>query len=125
MVSLIVMTGSFAAQLPTGDKLPEQTKLANDLLKAVLEKDYAAATKEFERATARDPHDFWPHFYAGICAYRLGRPEQAIHAFDVAVVNPAKTKGIFLTEMLNDMKVDTVKTVGDVSLNTLGGSISN
>jgi uncharacterized protein len=50
LVSLFFMAGSLVAQPTIGDKLPEQTKLAKDFLKAVLEKDYTSATKEFDAA---------------------------------------------------------------------------
>ncbi len=39
----------------------------------------------FEQALAERPQDFWPNFYAGICAYRLGRFDDAHAAFRICV----------------------------------------
>lgn len=43
------------------------------------------AANEFRRAIDRRPQDFWPHFYLGLCAYRLHQYDDAVHAFEVAI----------------------------------------
>jgi uncharacterized protein len=48
MATLVLSAGGLCAQPPTGDKLPEQTKLAKEFLKAILKEDYTAAGKEFD-----------------------------------------------------------------------------
>jgi dienelactone hydrolase len=48
IVGVFLMAGALEAQPTTGDKLPEQTRRAKEFLKAVLEKDFAAASKEFD-----------------------------------------------------------------------------
>ncbi|HEV3236454.1 MAG TPA: alpha/beta fold hydrolase [Gemmataceae bacterium] len=48
IVALVLIGGALFAQPPTGDKLPEQTKLAKEFLKAILKEDYTAAGKEFD-----------------------------------------------------------------------------
>jgi tetratricopeptide (TPR) repeat protein len=45
----------------------------------------ALAIAEFERAVDLQPQDFWPNFYQGLCAYRLGRYDEAITAFRVCL----------------------------------------
>ncbi|MDG3008070.1 protein kinase domain-containing protein [Paludisphaera mucosa] len=41
----------------------------------------AEAAQAFDRALDLRPQDFWPNFYAGICAFRLGDFEAATAAF--------------------------------------------
>jgi serine/threonine protein kinase/tetratricopeptide (TPR) repeat protein len=42
---------------------------------------FREAASEFERVRNERPADFWPNFYAGLCAYRLGRFQDALAAF--------------------------------------------
>jgi tetratricopeptide (TPR) repeat protein len=41
----------------------------------------AQAIAEFESALDLQPQNFWPNFYRGTCAYRLGRYGDAVNAF--------------------------------------------
>jgi tetratricopeptide (TPR) repeat protein len=47
--------------------------------------EFDRAAVELERAVDLRPQDFWAHFYSGVCAYRRGRPDDAIASFGVAV----------------------------------------
>ena len=50
-----------------------------DLGRAYLcEADYARAAEQFQQAVDLRPRDFWPNFYQGLCAYKLGRFEEAL-----------------------------------------------
>jgi serine/threonine protein kinase/tetratricopeptide (TPR) repeat protein len=74
--------GSAAA----GDDQPRtfagHVALGRSLLRAG-ELDRAAA--ELERAVELRPQDLWAQFYSGVCAYRRGRPSEAVGFFRVAV----------------------------------------
>ncbi len=45
----------------------------------------ARAVLEFQQAVDLRPQDFWPNFYQGLCAYKLGRFEEALNAFRVCI----------------------------------------
>ena len=47
--------------------------------------DLAGAADEFQAALDLRPQDFWPNFYQGLCAYQLGRFDDAIDAFRVCI----------------------------------------
>jgi serine/threonine protein kinase/Tfp pilus assembly protein PilF len=49
-------------------------------------RDPHQAAVYFERALELHPQGFWPNFYQGMCAYQLGRYEEAAAAFRVCVV---------------------------------------
>jgi len=44
-----------------------------------------AASKEFKEAIRLEPGGLWPNYYAGVCAFRLGRPKDALQPFSVCV----------------------------------------
>jgi len=44
-----------------------------------------AAERQFKAAIRLEPWGLWPNFYEGVCAYRLGRTKEALHAFGVCV----------------------------------------
>jgi tetratricopeptide (TPR) repeat protein len=56
----------------------DHTALGRSLFRAG---NSARADEEFQRALAQQPQGLWPHFYAGLCAYRLGRPDDAVLDF--------------------------------------------
>jgi serine/threonine protein kinase/Flp pilus assembly protein TadD len=77
-----------AARQPPGLKVPavhtawEHCALGRVLLRAgALER----ADDELRRAVRLEPQGLWPNFYAGVCAYRLGRYEDAVTAFSVCI----------------------------------------
>ncbi len=47
--------------------------------------DFKAAAAELSEAVSLDPGGRWCNFYAGICAYRMGRFEDAVAAFSVSI----------------------------------------
>jgi eukaryotic-like serine/threonine-protein kinase len=48
-------------------------------------RDFASAAEEFARALELRPQDFWPNFYQGLCAYHLGRFDDAARAFGICI----------------------------------------
>jgi hypothetical protein len=47
--------------------------------------DYPAAATELKAAVALSPAGRWPNFYSGICAYRMGKFDDAVAAFSVSI----------------------------------------
>jgi tetratricopeptide (TPR) repeat protein len=55
-----------------------------------------AAAKEFQRTLEERPLDFWPNFYWGLCAYRLGEYPDAYAAFGIcAALAPGAAECFF------------------------------
>jgi serine/threonine protein kinase/Tfp pilus assembly protein PilF len=53
------------------------------------------AADQFQRALELEPHDFWPNFYQGLCAYELGEFEDAVSAFRACIaLAPTTGEGI-------------------------------
>lgn len=48
-------------------------------------REYAQASQHFDQAVRSRPNDFWSWFSKGIASYRMDKPEDAIHAFTVAI----------------------------------------
>jgi serine/threonine protein kinase/Tfp pilus assembly protein PilF len=46
---------------------------------------FREAALQLEQVLAERPQEFWPNFYAGLCAYRTGRFDDALSAFRVCV----------------------------------------
>jgi tetratricopeptide (TPR) repeat protein len=47
--------------------------------------EHARAAAEFQQSVELHPGEFWPRFFQGICAYRLGRYQEALTALEVCV----------------------------------------
>ena len=47
--------------------------------------DLARASEELSAALRADPADRWANFYAGVCAYRIGRYGEAVTAFSTCI----------------------------------------
>ena len=62
--------------------------------------DLARAAVEFDRAARLQPQDLWPHFYLGVCAYRLRRYEEAVAAFRVCVALAPKAPECYYNRAL-------------------------
>jgi serine/threonine protein kinase/lipoprotein NlpI len=43
------------------------------------------AAREFQEAIRLEPGGLWPNYYAGVCAYRLGHPKDALEPFSVCI----------------------------------------
>ncbi len=46
---------------------------------------FREAATAFQQVLDERPQDFWPNFYAGLCAYRLGQLDDALAAFRICV----------------------------------------
>src|SRR5262249_26317607 len=57
--------------------------------------DHARAALEFHHAVELQPEEFWPHFFEGVCAYRLGRFRDAVAALGVCVALAPRTAECF------------------------------
>ncbi|MBV8313750.1 MAG: tetratricopeptide repeat protein [Planctomycetaceae bacterium] len=53
--------------------------------------DLPRAEEQFRLALELRPQDFWPNFYRGLCAYQLGRYEDATNAFCICVALAPET----------------------------------
>jgi serine/threonine protein kinase/Tfp pilus assembly protein PilF len=60
----------------------------------------ARAAAEFQTALEIRPQDFWPNFYQGLCAYQLGRFEDAIAAFRVCIALAPETAECYYNRAL-------------------------
>ena len=58
------------------------------------------AAVELERALALEPAGVWTNFYAGVCAYRQGRYEDAVSAFSFCAGSAPATAGFFYNRAL-------------------------
>jgi serine/threonine protein kinase/tetratricopeptide (TPR) repeat protein len=47
--------------------------------------DLDRAAAEADRAVQLEPHDLWPNFYQGLCAYRRGHHLDAVAAFSICI----------------------------------------
>ena len=66
--------------------VPESASEHYDLGRSELRsRQFDRAFEEFRLALDRRPRDFWPNFYAGHCAYRLGRYSDAFASFSVCI----------------------------------------
>jgi serine/threonine protein kinase len=58
------------------------------------------AAREAERAVRLQPQGLWPNFYQGLCAYRLGRYEEAALAYSVCIGAAPRAAGCFYNRAL-------------------------
>lgn len=83
--------GRYLAQIGESDPspvaVPPRTPWEHyDLGKSYLQsREIAAAEQAFRRSVELDPGEFWPQFYWGVCAYRLGRFHDAAGALSAAI----------------------------------------
>jgi eukaryotic-like serine/threonine-protein kinase len=79
---------SMAADAARGaSRVPPRTAWEHDAIGRVLlaAGDLAQAEAAFEQALDLRPQDLWPNFHQGVCAFRLGRYQDAVNAFRVCV----------------------------------------
>jgi serine/threonine protein kinase/tetratricopeptide (TPR) repeat protein len=62
--------------------------------------DLARANKELSAARQLDPAGQWSNFYYGVCAYRMGRHEEAVAAFSVCIGAAPNVSGYFYNRAL-------------------------
>ena len=63
-------------------------------------KEYALATEEFRQSIDIQPGEFWPYYFQGICAYRLGRNEAAVAALSTCIALAPKTAECYYNRAL-------------------------
>jgi eukaryotic-like serine/threonine-protein kinase len=68
-------------------RVPPRTAWEHDAVGRVLlaAGELAQAEELFEQALAIDPQHLWANFHQGVCAFRLGRYQDAVNAFRVCV----------------------------------------
>jgi tetratricopeptide (TPR) repeat protein len=72
--------------VPPPDASPRPTYDPYDLGRSLLgSMEYAAAAEQFRLCLDRNPKDFWPTFYLGVCEYRLGHFQAAESAFGICI----------------------------------------
>ncbi len=79
--SVAETAGLCALRVPP--RTPWELAVAGRLLLAT--GNLAEAEADFERALALRPQDFWSNFHQGVCAFRLGRHQDALSAFRICV----------------------------------------
>ena len=57
---------------------------------------FREAALKFQRVLDERPQDFWPNFYQGICAYRLGQFHDALAAFRTCIALVPRFRGMLL-----------------------------
>jgi tetratricopeptide (TPR) repeat protein len=62
--------------------------------------DLKRAAQELAAALELEPAGRWPNFYYGLCAYRLGRHEDAVAAFSVCIGTAPSVAGYFYNRAL-------------------------
>ena len=72
---------------PAAKELAPRTASDRDELGRFLLHDsrFQAAAEQFRLGLDERPQDFWPHFYLGLCEYRLGHYQEAGRAFEICV----------------------------------------
>jgi serine/threonine protein kinase/Flp pilus assembly protein TadD len=76
------LTGGTVPSVPSRRAAWEYVAVARALLHSG---NLTRAAEELQRAVDLRPQDFWANFCQGVCAYRRGRPSEAVHAFGVAL----------------------------------------
>jgi tetratricopeptide (TPR) repeat protein len=76
-----------AAAALDASRFPPRTAWEHDAAGRVLlaAGDLDGALAAFEHALDQRPQDLWPNFHQGVCAYRLGRYQEAETAFRVSI----------------------------------------
>ncbi len=82
---------------PALDPVPLSAADHYDLGRSLLrEEKFPAAAEEFRRTLEDRPLDFWPNFYQGLCAYKLGKFQDAYSAFGIcAALAPGSAECFF------------------------------
>jgi serine/threonine protein kinase len=70
-----------ASQLTAGTSW-EQLALGRALLR---DGQLELALAHFQQAADLEPHNFWPHYYQAVCAFRLGRYDEALQTLRVCI----------------------------------------
>jgi serine/threonine protein kinase/Flp pilus assembly protein TadD len=89
--------GPTVVHVPPARTAWDHDQLGRSLLRS---EQLTAAAEEFARAVELRPQDFWPNFYQGLCAHRLGQYEDALAAFRVCVTLAPQTPECYYNRAL-------------------------
>jgi tetratricopeptide (TPR) repeat protein len=67
---------------------------------ALLANEPMVAAKHLDKALELQPHGFWPNFYQGQCAYRLGHYAESVAAFSVCIGAAPQVAGSYYNRAL-------------------------
>jgi tetratricopeptide (TPR) repeat protein len=77
---------------------------------------YEEAAAHLEQVREREPQRFWPNFYWGVCAYRLGRHKEAVHAFSICIaLSPASAECYYNRGQAHGAQGQTAQALRDYS----------
>jgi tetratricopeptide (TPR) repeat protein len=62
--------------------------------------DVDRAAAEVQQAVRLEPQGLWPNFYQGECAYRRGKPADAVAAFSVCIGAAPNAAGCYYNRAL-------------------------
>jgi tetratricopeptide (TPR) repeat protein len=75
---------------------------------------FEQASVEFKKALDLEPGEFWPNFYAGICAYRQAHHAEALAAFHACVTLASQTPECWYNRALARSALgNTAEALGD------------
>jgi serine/threonine protein kinase/tetratricopeptide (TPR) repeat protein len=79
------------------DPVPHSASEHYDLGRSYLRSEqFAKAAAEFRTSLDQRPQDFWPNFYAGLCAYHLKAYQDAFAAFSICIaLDPSSPHSYF------------------------------
>ena len=79
------------------DPVPHSASEHYDLGRSYLRSEqFAKAAVEFRASLDQRPQDFWPNFYAGLCAYHLKEYQDAFAAFSICIaLDPSSSHSFF------------------------------
>jgi tetratricopeptide (TPR) repeat protein len=101
---------------PAGEDPPARTAWEHYALgRACLsEDDLSRAARHLEEAVRLEPGGLAPHFYAGLCAYRRGRHDEAVAAFSVCIgAAPRMAAGYYNRALAHAARGNTDRAIDD------------
>jgi serine/threonine protein kinase/Flp pilus assembly protein TadD len=75
----------------------------------------APAAEQFRLGLEQRPEDFWLNFYLGLCAYRLGRNEDAVQAFCACVALSPRAECFYNRALAHEALGRTARALRDYS----------
>jgi serine/threonine protein kinase/Flp pilus assembly protein TadD len=85
------------AEVPPAKTAWEHCVLGRTFLQAG---DLNKASEQLRKAVALQRHGFWPNFYLGLCAHRLGEHDEALVAFSVCIGSSPRVAAAYFNRAL-------------------------